>query len=163
MKKIFALMLVLLTMMMAGAAMAELQEAPFEGVWVQFEEGFEVMLPADWLEIEVTEDMAAQGVFYVACSAETDHLVQMMWSPLETEMTAQEVQSELVTVYTDAEVIEINGIEFISLSDEESDLFCLAALDGAEPGLYMFWFSPNSDESFVDTAVAIATSIRNIE
>ena len=160
MKKFFALMLVLLTLLMAGTVLAE---APFEGVWVQFEEGFEVLLPAEWLEIEVTEDMAAQGVFYVACSEDGEHLVQMMWSPLETEMTAQEVQAELVTEYTDAEVLEINGIEFISLSDEANDLFCLCALDGAEPGLYMFWFSPNSDETFVDTAVAIATSIRNIE
>ena len=39
MKKFFALMLTLLMVLMAGSAMADLAEAPFEGVWVQFEDG----------------------------------------------------------------------------------------------------------------------------
>lgn len=39
----------------------------------------------------------------------------------------------------------------------------MIALDGVDLGMYTFWFTPNSDEAFVDTAVAIATSIRNIE
>ena len=73
MKKIVALMLLLLTMMMAGAAMAELQEAPFEGVWVQFEEGFEVLLPAAvanhpayrWAELDLTDpDQAMDSLQY---------------------------------------------------------------------------------------------------
>ena len=92
MKKIFALMLVLLTLMMAGSAMAELQTAPFEGVWVQFEDGFEILLPANWLEIEVTEEMTAGGVFYVACSEDGANTVQLAWAALETDMTAQEVK-----------------------------------------------------------------------
>jgi len=163
MKKILALMLMLIAVMMAGTAMADLAEAPFEGVWVQFEDGFEIMLPADWLEIELTEEWMAGGIFYAACSPDGANTVQLTWAPLETEMTIQEVQADLATEYPDAEVIEFNGIEFVSLSDEENDMFCMCALDGAEPGLYMFWFTPNSDEAFVESAVAIATSIRNIE
>ena len=163
MKKFFALMLTLLMVLMAGSAMADLAEAPFEGVWVQFEDGFEILLPADWLEIELLEEWIAGGIFYAACSPDGANTVQLAWMPLETEMTAQQVQADQATVYPDAEVMQINGIEFIGLTDVENVMFCMAALDGAEPGLYMFWFTPDSDEAFVDTAVAIAASIRNIE
>lgn len=38
-----------------------------------------------------------------------------------------------------------------------------AGLDRAEPDLYMFWFTPDSDAAFAETIVAIATSIRNVE
>lgn len=163
MKKFFALMLVLLTVLMAGTAMADLANAPFEGVWVQFEDGFEILLPADWLELELQEEWIAGGIFYAACSPDGANTVQLAWTALETEMTAQQIQADLATVYPDASVMEINGIEFIGMTDVENDMFCMSALDGAEPGLYMFWFTPNSDAAFVDTAVAIATSIRNIE
>ena len=154
-------MLMILTLMFAGTAMAE---APFEGVWVQFEDGFEIMLPANWLELEVTDEMLEGGIFYVACSEDGTDTVQLAWSALENEMTAQEVQADLVTVYQDAEVIEVNGIEFIGFTDEANDMLCMCALDAAEPGLYMFWFtSSDQDEAFAEIAVAIATSIRNIE
>lgn len=163
MKKFLSLLLALLTLT-TGFAFAETAvEVPFDGVWVQFEDGFEVLLPGDWLEIEVTDEMIAGGIFYVACSPDGANTVQMSWSALEAETTIQELQAELATAYPDAEVIEFNGIEFVSFSDAENDLFAMAALDGMEPGMYVFWFTPNSDEAFVDTAVAIATSIRNIE
>ena len=155
MKKFFAVLL-LVTMMRVDAAVAE---APFDGVWVQFEDGFEILMPADWLELEVTEEMIASGIFYAACSADGANTVQISWSALEAEMTAQKIQAALATEYPDAEVLEINGIEFIGFSDETNDLFGMAALDGVDLGMYIFWFTPNSDEAFADTAAVIATSI----
>lgn len=160
MKKFFALLLMLLTVMMAGAAMAE---APFDGVWVQFEDGFEILMPGDWMEIEATEDMLASGIFYAACSPDGANTVQISWSALDAQMTAQEIQAALNTVYPGAEVIEFNGIEFVTVTDTANDIFGMVALDGVDLGMYTFWFTPDSDEAFADTAVAIATSIRNIE
>lgn len=159
MKKFFVLLLTMV-MLLCSAAMAE---APFEGVWVQFEDGFEVLLPADWYEIEATEDMLASGIFYAACSPDGANTVQISWSELEAALTAQEIRSALDTEYPGATVIEFNGIEFVTFSDTVNDIFGMAALDGVDLGMYTFWFTPNSDEAFVETAVAIATSIRNIE
>ena len=160
MKKFLAMMLLAAMLIVAGVAAAE---APFEGVWVQFDGGFEVLLPANWLELEVTEEMTAGGVFYAACSEDGANTVQMAWSALEAETTAQDVQAALNTKYPGAEVVEFNGIEFVTFVDEQNDLFGMAGLDGVDQGMYTFWFTPNSDEAFVDTAVAIATSIRNIQ
>ena len=159
MKKFFVLLLTMV-MLLCSTAMAE---APFEGVWVQFEDGFEALLPADWYEIEATEDMLASGIFYAACSPDGANTVQISWSELEAALTAQEIRSALDTEYPGATVIEFNGIEFVTFSDTVNDIFGMAALDGVDLGMYTFWFTPNSDEAFVETAVAIATSIRNIE
>ena len=159
MKKFFALLL-MMAMLLTGAALAE---APFEGVWVQFDAGFEVLMPGEWLEMEVTEEMIASGIFYAACSPDGANTVQMSWAALEAPMTIEEIRAELDTVYPGAEIVEFNGIEFVSASDTVNDLFSMTALDGVDLGMYTFWFTPDSDEAFVETAVAIATSIRNIE
>ena len=159
MKKFFALVLMMLVLLCSSA----MAEAPFEGVWVQLEDGFEVLLPADWYEIEATEDMLASGIFYAACSPDGANTVQMSWSELDAAMTAQEIRAALDTEYPGATVVEFNGIEFVTFSDTVNDIFGMAALDGVDLGMYTFWFTPDSDEAFVETAVAIATSIRNIE
>lgn len=161
MKKMIAMLLLAFTVMMAGAAVAE--GAPFEGTWVQFEEGFEILLPSEWLELEVTEEMIAGGVAYAACSPDGANTVQISWSALEAEMTVQDVEAALATEYSDVSIVEFNGVAFVSFVDEANDLFGMAALDGVDLGMYIFWFTPNSDAAFVDTAVAVATSIRNIE
>jgi len=159
MKKIFALLL-MMAMLLTGAALAE---APFEGVWVQFDAGFEILMPGDWLELEVTDEMLSGGVFYAACSPDGANTVQMSWGALEAPMTIEELQAALNEVYPGAQIVEFNGVAFVTASDTENDLFCMTALDGVDLGMYTFWFTPDSDAAFVETAVAIASSIRNIE
>ena len=89
MKKIFALMLVLLTMMMAGAALAE---APFEGVWVGYEAGWiKWLMPSDWLVMEVTEEMMEANLFYGAFSPDGSKTMQILWTPLTQPKTIEAV------------------------------------------------------------------------
>jgi len=157
MKKLFALLL-MLSLMLTGAAVAE------DGfTWYQYEDGFEIMIPSDWDQYEVPAEAAESGIFDIFASADGEHTVQVAWSALDAELTAQELHAAMVTEYPDAELLEVNGIEFIGIPDNANDMVCFCALDGAQPGMYMFWFTGASDEAFTETAVAIALSIRNIE
>ena len=70
---------------------------------------------------------------------------------------------ELGEDYPDAEIIGMNGVGFVGCADTEADVAIFLALDGTRPGLYCFCFAPASDEAFIETAVAIATSVCNIE
>lgn len=45
-------------------------QAPFAGVWVPFEDGFALYLPAAWRAFELTEDQRAAGLFYRAGDGE---------------------------------------------------------------------------------------------
>ena len=159
MKKFFALLL-MMALLLTGAALAE---APFEGVWVQYDAGFEILMPADWVQYEVPEDYAAQGIFDIFSSADGAFVVTAAWTALEAPATMQELQAAFVVSYPDAEVIEYNDIEFLIYSDEANDTMCISALDGVDLGVYVFTFTGMQTDADIETATAIATSIRNIE
>jgi len=93
MKKFMALLLMLLTMLMAGCAQAE---APFEGVWVGYEAGWiKWLMPSDWLEMEVSEEMMEANLFYGAFSPDGSKVLQILWTPLTQEKTIEAIEKEL--------------------------------------------------------------------
>ncbi len=165
MKKLAALLLAVM-MLACSASLAEettiAVEEVFEGVWVQFEDGFEIYLPAEWLEVEVTEEMLLNGIFYAAINPEGTQLVQIGWEGLEAEPDLAALAEAMKETCPDAQVIVINGIEMLMYTEVETDTLTLAARDAAEPGLYLFGLTPASDPDFVEVGTAIACSIRNI-
>jgi len=156
MKKIISLILVLIALL-SCAAMAE------ELVPVTFEDGFQISLPGDWLVYEPDEEMLALGIAYVAASPDGAYSVQISWSPMDPVVTIEELHTLLVNFYPDATIIEINGINFLGFTDAENDVCGFVAMDAADEGYYTFWFTPASDEAFVDLATSIVLSISNVE
>lgn len=159
MKKLLALILVLASLFSCAAV----AETAVELVPVTFEDGFQVSLPGDWVELEVTDEMLEGGIFYAVASPDGANTLQISWNELEEEVTIEAVQADLVTVYADAAVVELNGIPFVGFTDTENDVCGFTALDAVEPGLYTFWFTPASDEAFYETAGAILATICNVE
>lgn len=163
MKKLTSVILcLLLVVTMTAIASAEGVESLFEGTWVQFEDGFELYLPSDWYEYECTEEMNAQGIFYMAGTQDMAYSCTLAWQALEKDCTVEEFHAEMVTAYPDAEIVTVNGVALIVYADLENNLLNCIALDANEPGFYMFAFSPADDEDFKNLAAAIAASIRNL-
>lgn len=163
MKKLLAVTLcLLLAVLVTAVATAEAVEGLFDGTWVQFEDGFEIYLPSDWYEFECTEEMNAQGIFYMAGTEDMSYSCTMAWQALEEDCTAEELHAELVTAYPDAEIVQVNGVALIVYADAQNNLLNCIALDAGEPGFYMFAFSPADDEDFATLAALIASSIRNM-
>ena len=144
-----------------GAESSNLEEL-FDGAWVQFEDGFELYLPADWVEFETTEEMNAKGIFFIAGTEDMSYSCTLAWQPLEAECTLEELQPTMAAKYPDAEVVEVNGVGLIAYTDAENNLLNCVAMDAAEPGFYLFAFSPADDEEFQNLAGLIAASIRNM-
>jgi len=168
MKKILALVLSLMMIFALTTAVAEQTpvvaiEDLFEGVWVQFEDGFEFYLPADWYQAELTEEMNAKGIFYAAGTADFSYYCMLGWRPLAAEYTVEQLQAELVVGYPDAAVVEVNGVGLVAYVDAENNLLNCIALDATEPGYYMFVFSPADDPDFQTLAALIASTIRNVQ
>lgn len=163
MKKILALILCLL-MALSLTAVAETPavaiEDLYEGAWVKFEDGFELYLPAGWYEHECTEEMNAKGIFYMAGTEDLSYSCTLSWQPLEKDCTIAELQAELVSVYPNANVVEVNGVGLVAWADAETNMLICVALDATEPGFYMFAFSPADDEDFQVLASLIASTIR---
>ena len=163
MKKFLALILCL---MMACVSIAVAEEVAIEdlydGSWVQFEDGFEIYLPNDWYSFECTEEMNAQGIFYVAGTEDMSYSCTLAWKALDAEISIEDLQAQMVQVYPDAQVVEVNGVGLITYVDSANNLLNCVAMDAAEPGFYLFAFSPADDADFQMLATAIASSIRNI-
>ena len=163
MKKFLALILCL---MMACVSIAVAEEVAIEdlydGSWVQFEDGFEIYLPNDWYSFECTEEMNAQGIFYVAGTEDMSYSCTLAWKALDAEISIEDLQAQMVQTYPDAEVVEVNGVALIAYVDSANNLLNCVAMDAAEPGFYLFAFSPADDADFQMLATAIASSIRNI-
>lgn len=162
MKKFLALILCL---MMACVSIAVAEEVAIEdlydGSWVQFEDGFEIYLPNDWYSFECTEEMNAQGIFYVAGTEDMSYSCTLAWKALDAEISIEDLQAQMVQTYPDAEVVEVNGVGLITYVDSANNLLNCVAMDAAEPGFYLFCFSPADDADFQMVASAIASSIRN--
>lgn len=166
MKKFLALILCLLMALSMTAAVAEeapavLAEELYEGVWVQFEDGFEFYLPAGWVEYELTTEANAMGLFYAAGSEDGVYLCTLGWQPLEAEVTIEKAQTLLAASYPTATLTDVNGVGMVYYMDEANNTLNFVALDGAEPGFYVFAFTPGNDEDFQVLAALIASTIRN--
>ena len=144
-----------------GAESSNIEEL-FDGAWVQFEDGFELYLPADWVEFETTEEMNAKGIFFIAGTEDMSYSCTLAWKALESEISIEDLQAQMVQVYPDAQVVEVNGVGLITYVDSANNLLNCVAMDAAEPGFYLFAFSPADDADFQMLATAIASSIRNI-
>ena len=160
MKKFIALLLMLLTVMTAGCAVAE---APFEGVWVGYEAGWiKWLMPSDWLVMEVTEEMMEANLFYGAFSPDGAKTLQILWTPLTQPKTIEAVQQELTPTYDNVELLDIDGKKMVYFADNLNNMFGYAMLDELDPGVYHFFFSP-VDEAFKPMAQAIAASVRSMD
>ena len=171
MKKLLALVLALL-MLLSSAAFAEetaavvseeiVFEEMFPGTWIQFDQGFEMYLPSDWLVLEATEEEQAMGIAFSIASPDGAYLMTMAWSALEVEASILDVQEVMAARYP-VELIEVNGIGMLVVGDPDNDTISIIAMDGAEPGYYSLVFAPMSNEELRAYATVIVASLRNIE
>ena len=165
MKKVLALVLCLLMTLSlsfasAEATIAEAAEVLYEGVWVQFEDGFEIYLPADWYAYECTEEMNAKGIFYMAGTEDMSYSLTLAWKALEADCSIEELHAEMLTVYPDAQLMDVSGVGLVFYEDTANGLLNYIALDATEPGMYMFAFSPAGDEVFLVESAIIAATLR---
>lgn len=162
MKKILALVLALVMMLGCVPAMAQSIEDLYDGVWVQFDGGFEVYMPSDWLQMELTEEDIAEGYFYGACSADQSVLMMMAWAPLEAQLTLEQLH-EILSANYPAKMLTVNGIGLICMADHENGTVTFVGLDGVDLGYYSFLFAPVADEDTKTFAALIASSLRNLQ
>ena len=159
MKKALAMILVLVSLFTCAA----FAEEAVELVPITFEDGFQIALPGDWVELELSDEEYEAGIFFAAASPDGANTVQISWNALDAEISIEDAQADLAGTYADAAVVELNGIPFVGFTDAENDICGFTTLDAVEPGLYTFWFTPASDEAFYETAGAILGTICNVE
>lgn len=168
MKKILALVLCLVMAFCLVSASAEESEIVaaellYEGVWVQFEDGFEFYIPADWYQIaEIPQEYIEMGAFYSACTEDMAYNMTVEWHPLDEGTTLEDVHASVIENFNAAEIVEVNGLPLVTYANLENNQLIFIGMDAADPGMFCFVFSPADDPDFRVLAALIASTIRNI-
>lgn len=173
MKRLLSLSVAIVFALCAVAALAEAEteepvqaELPFDGAWVEFDAGFGMMLPSDWLVREITQEQEAAGAFYCATNEDATQRLILSWADLSAygAFTEETLGQQLVSEgYENVMLLPINGLNFVAYDDTANDVTALMLLADEGMSAYYFTFYPLSDDSFADTALAIAMSIALVE
>ena len=132
-----------------------LAEAPFETINVTFEDGFSVMLPADWVSYAVPEELRSSGILYCLGSPDGSRLmyIQMRETDLESS-DALELAMAAEKGVTLTGASSDNGFMLYSFRRVDAS-GCVALHEG---NLINLMFSPKSDSDNMMIAAMVMES-----
>ena len=134
-----------------------IEPIPTGPVTLAFEDGFTLQLPEGWLYHEVSDEMAAQGVYYsLRDSTGVCRLYIQSWLSDCADMNALKELIDRTTSPQSSGVYTFNGTDFVVYDLSEGDISCCAALKDGR--VLNFVFTPQSDPDFMLTAAQIMSS-----
>ncbi len=145
--------------------------APFDGVWVTFDDGFQLLLPGEWLSYEITEEQSAAGLFFRAGNDGSDSVVGDI--PMGVAVSYVEAGG-LVTLddlvrdfesagFTNLEKLDLNGVPSVFFVKPEEDYCGVAFFHAVYPEYIMaIYATPIGDAGDAVSAVndAILSSLK---
>lgn len=156
MKKILVCLLALL--MLGSFAFAEM---PYESIRMEFEDGFALDLPSDWMRYDVDAELADRGFIYCLGASDASRLLYVQrWaadyatlSELQEDLAAQE------NVSIGANISE--NATFLMYTITDSDCSgCMTLFDGSVLNLL---FTPQSDAENMLIAATIIESYESLK
>lgn len=129
----------------------------YAGAWFDTGIGFEVYLPEEWVEVEVTEENAAAGLLYMAGQDGGGANFTMTYAQVPEGYTEDQLYEELKASMTSAYYCDLNDLPVILFENEESAVsgFSLVVDDMA----YTAVMSAPSDDEYEEFSPVIANAI----
>ena len=138
------------------------EKAGYEGVWVPFEDGFQLYLPAAWSTYELTEEQVKQGVLYLAGDAsgsETAPAVSVVWAYNDGAENIDDLAAAIGQAgYQVDDIVSINGIPCVSYRLEDGDCSAIMFFHPTDPQ-YVFCITATQYTANVDRICSILTSL----
>lgn len=137
--------------------------AAYQGTWLTFDDaGFMVYMPSDWKDVEVTDEMLASGTYYATTSADGAFAMTVSYSEKNDVTTNDELAAKLTEAgYENVLQATINGIGVVGYDISAQDVVGMAFMD-SEGGMYVFSFTPSSNDDFAAIGQTIVSSLSPI-
>ena len=146
----------------AGSIVFDQTKADFKGVWVPFEDGFQLYLPEAWSTYELTQEQVSQGVLYLAgdaSGADTAPAVSVVWANNDGATTINDLASAIREAgYQVDDLVSINGIPCVSYRVEDGDCCAVMFFHPTNPQ-YIFCITATQYTANVDMICSILTSL----
>ncbi len=138
--------------------------AAYEGDWLTFDDdGFMVYLPSDWIDVDVTDEMMASGTYYAATSADGAYAMTVSYSDESGVTSNDDLAAQLTAAgYDGVTQVVINGISVVGYDITAQDVTGMAFLD-SNGAMYVFSFTPASDEAYAAIGQTIVSSLSPID
>lgn len=108
-------------------------DAGYAGIWVPFEDGFRLYLPASWRSFDLTDAQREAGLFYRA--GEAGMGVAVSYFPAGALKTLADLEVDLAAAgFTGLEQLDVNGIPAVGFERGEEDCRGAAFYHPAYPG-----------------------------
>ena len=120
-------------------------EAPYDGEWVTFEDGFRLYVPTAWEPLEISEAEADAGIFYRVGDGEVGAAVSYLRA--ETLQTRDDLAGDFERAgFSGIRQLDLNGIEAIGFERPSDDYRGVAFFHPIEPGyILLVYTSPLGD------------------
>ncbi len=97
------------------------EDAPYEGIWIPFEDGFMLYLPTDWNWLELTQEQQQSGVLVAAGDASVGEPMPFInvAAAYEESVSSMEELAEIIEAggYTVEEIGMVNDLECLVYHD----------------------------------------------
>ena len=145
--------------------------APYDGVWVTFDDGFQLLLPGEWLSYEITEEQSAAGLFFRAGNDGSDSVVGEVPMGVAVSYveaggltTLDDLMRDFESVgFTNLEKLDLNGIPALFFIKPDEDYCGVAFYHAVYPEYVMaIYATPIGEASDAVAAVndAILSSLK---
>ncbi len=128
----------------------------YEGSWLTLYEKFDLFIPDDWEDLEITEEQAEYGVGYIAAAPVEDgdeYRMNVVVSAAQLEDGSVSGLEDLAAQLEEAgneevEITTINGIPMVTYIavNGNGDAFSATFIDGEEMIMYSVMIGPKTDE-----------------
>lgn len=146
----------------APAALTEAQ-APYDGAWLPFEDGFRLYLPRGWAAIELTEAQSDAGLFYRAGSDDGAMGIAVGYMSVRGLATVDDLARDFERAgYSAVTRFDLNGIPAIAFERVQDDYCGVAFFHPVYPDYALYvYFSPcaSGDGEARQTGAALLASI----
>lgn len=102
------------------------------GEWITIDDIFDIYVPKDWIEQEITDEQDAQGVVLVMSEGEdpkTTNALSISYVETEEAYTSEDLALAAYAYSSDALIIDINGIECYSADITETASILFVPID----------------------------------
>lgn len=138
------------------------EKAGYKGVWVPFDDGFQLYLPADWNTYELSEEEINQGLLYAAgdtSGSDTAPAVSVVWAKNDGAENIEELASEIRQAgYPVDDIVSINGIPCVSYRVEDGDCSAIMFFHPTDQQ-YILCITATQYTANVDMICSILTSL----
>lgn len=138
-------------------------DAPYDGIWQPFEDGFRLYLPRDWVAIDITDAQREAGLFYRAGSADGAMDLAVGYMRAGSLATVEDLARDFEAVgFSNVARLDLNGIPAIGFDRPGEDYRGVAFFHPAYPDYVMYvYLSPlaPTDGILARTGAALMASI----